>query len=340
MDLDILMKHSESVPIVTEENLIEYDVNKEDINNMLYGVREKHFFRADSQLFSGLIRDLQDDPNCAYVTHVNELIQRNGYVPKHISALYKYTDIDIGLREVIASRIMNYFEIPTSYEMLVKVDDRNYGVLSADYVPSGKEMYTLGDFRIYTDRSVELDHNTILDRMDIVYKSKRRDNPLPHVNSSQEFKNQVHSILEDYMYGYLVRTIILGDSDFHQDNCAILFDEDKISIDQLIHFDYDGSLRTNKMNYGLTHTDLKFVATMYPHIFKKFVSKMNSLLQKYEGDKTRLESILDDDSIPKLCDENKEIEELIIDRLVKARSICNDIIRDIFISTDNFEKLA
>ena len=73
-----------SLPELTDDILLEYDRNYDTGKYQLTGLRKKHFARCSTKLFNELINELQNNKDCGYVTHINNVV-KDGYVPKYIS---------------------------------------------------------------------------------------------------------------------------------------------------------------------------------------------------------------------------------------------------------------
>ena len=66
----------------------EYHDTSHSAKDSLVGIRDKKFVRFESDVFQELIDEIINNPNCHYVTYVNDLI-KSGYIPKHVSVLKK-----------------------------------------------------------------------------------------------------------------------------------------------------------------------------------------------------------------------------------------------------------
>jgi len=330
---------TKDIPVLNSENLSEFDVYIENEDNKPCGMRKKKFYRASTELFPELIDQIQNNEDCSFITTFNEIIKSNTYVPKAFSVLIKDNSKQVGYREMVSSNIMNYFGITTSFEKLIQKTDGEFATMSVDFVPNGKEFFTMGDLGITTDLSLELDERAIRSKLTRQYQSKEMDS-FSQVISREEFEEQLQKIVEDYMYAFIVRTYILGDQDFHEDNCGVIMDPNNFKIDNLVQFDYEATLDNCKLSYGIEMEDILYVARMYPLVLRKILTHVEDLLEKDEYGENGIFSLLEYENLDGFKNDKFLIYEQLRENLGNLRAVCMDAIADVYMSRDNFDRLV
>lgn len=317
-----------SLPELKDGVVEEYDQNFETGKYKLTGLRSKHFVRCSSELFGGLVSELQNNKNTSYITHVNELI-KDGYIPEYLSVLIKDGGVLEGnIREVVSSRILNYFGVPTTYETLARGSGNqavNHYVLSADFIGSPiDEFYTLDELGIMVYNTplenIVTDMNKLLNTF---YRSRRLFN-FGAIDRSQ-FDVQKEQVIEDFLYGYIVRRYVLDNRDLHGDNIGVIIRKDDLSISLAPNYDFEQTLEHIAIIDDTSTIDnIKFVRFMYPHIFAKFLNKLKDFREtKSTSGKPLYEEIIDNavsndymsQSIKEACEYN----------IQKALDVCNYI---------------
>lgn len=331
---------SKGIPVLNGKNLSEYDEYVENEDNKPCGMRVKKFYRASVNLFPELIDSIQNDEECSYLTNFNDVIMNDSYVPKYMSVLIKDNSKEIGFREMVASNVMNYFGISTTFEKLVEKEDGSYGTLSVDFVPSGKEFFTLGELGINTDLSLELDDRTIRKKLMDQYRSKVNSDYFAQVISKEEFESQLNKLIEEYMYAFLVRTYILGDQDFHEDNCGVIMDTERFNIDNFVQFDYEATLSNSRTFGGIDTDDFMYVARRYPLVLRRLLHRVEELLEKDDIGHKGVYQFVDYANLEGVKNDKFLVCEELNDNLLNVRSLCMDSIRDLYMTRENFEDLV
>ena len=148
----------------------------------------------------------------------------------------------------------------------------------------------------------------------------------------EEFIRQKNKFIEDYIYSYLVRDIILGDYDIHSANFGIMIGED-MSIGSAPAFDLEGALGYED-GYRYTYSaleNLRWVACYHENIFLKFRSKVKALLEINEKDKFGWKRVLFKDIPSKIPEDMINVFE---EHLESADNLCD---KTIYIP-DNFRR--
>jgi len=232
----------------------------------LCGHRDKTYYRIDTRHFASLIRELNDNPETGYVTNINELIT-TGYVPKKVSVLdkvinsnnYKHTSniLKLVYAEVLASRILNYFGCPTTYNVAVEMTDDekndNYHILSLDFLSYGEEFYSFCDF----DCSFA---GELVDNVRMIKYEFRMG------YFGDYIKEELDKVVEDYVYSFLVRRHILRDSDFYDSNSGIILNKETGSA-RYINFDFEYTFNSSR---AYLEENLLYCKDTYPEVYAKF----------------------------------------------------------------------
>lgn len=260
------------------------NVSKLDINNVktevydgypshLDGRCEKMFFRVNSGCLKDYVEEVCDNEEASYISYVNEII-KEGYVPKKISVLCKDVSkrlddedesrIKAASCEVLSSQILNFFGCPTVFNKMVKGEldcETRYSVMSVDFLSYGEEITTLDALNC---RFVGL-NNAIKTVKGALQKYE-----------GIFLDEQIEKVVEDFVYSYLIRRILLGDFDFIPVNIGIIENKEKGTL-QLINFDFEGTFNGR---YPLAKCDLIYCKNNYPEIYDRF---LNKFMELYNG---------------------------------------------------------
>lgn len=233
---------------------------------------DKVFYRVDSECLKPLIDELINNPNCGYITYMNNVI-KEGFVPKKISCLSKQLRWDMNyiieglsdeliVNEVLASQMLNYFGCPTVFNTATIIKDvegkTEYVLISADFMSESDNFKTLWDC-----------YCGIYDLEETIQRLKKG---IP--TKSKIIKNE---IIEEFLYTYFVRRYVLHDGDFNADNIGFLINKENKKI-QLLNFDYefafDNDFLAGKVNLVRELKDnLSYLVKKYPRIYEKFIKK-------------------------------------------------------------------
>lgn len=277
------------------------------------GRRYKKFSFFDSSFFSELIDDLQNNPDCQYVSYINDLV-RSGYTPKWIRAMEKPPCVSsLGIIEVVASRLLNTMDCPTTYETIVEKKCKSLSgedigiqkrVLSVDfdYDNEDQNFYNLSkfDYDFFSNNFTALEtgiKHIIYD----VYQKKYL--------VSDKFRNEdANKVLEDFAYSYLIRKFILEDKDYKFRNIGLIVDKKNQRLKFAPNFDFefvldakisanilcdiDESLKYQLDNNWAIRNELKYIKIKYPKVFEKFINTIK-LIKKPSHNGSVLDGVFD-----------------------------------------------
>lgn len=277
------------IATVGKNDFQEYDDEKpENEHGFLRGYRSKRFYRFSSRLFSDLINELQNNPNCSYGTYVNDLI-KSGYIPDYLSVVAKEDkrfreggfSLNIGgLREVCASRILNYFECPTIYETYLKVEDGNILnnskniCCSVDFNNYGEDLNLVHGFmRNYDFGAGELE--TVIPTIEKIFERWKLEED--HREDYEDMKNK---FIEDYVYSYMIRRFVLKDGDFWLNNVGIIFNKEDKTFRMAPNFDFEYCFDEFDGWYNIKSflKNLKYIKEHYPKVYTKFITMFDKLV--------------------------------------------------------------
>ena len=290
---------SEKVKRVLKVATMDIDTVKTDVYDCyspyIDGRCEKIFFRINNGCLKDFVKEIVGNEQTSYITYVNELI-KSGYVPRKISVLCKdvckrlddedNSRIKAASCEVLSSQILNFFECPTVFNKMVKGEldcETRYSVMSVDFLSYGEDIVTMDDIGCrFTGLCAAI--HTIKESM-LVYEDEYSE-------------DQIERVIEDFVYSYLIRKLLLGDFDFIPVNVGIIENKEKGTL-QLINFDFEGSFNGR---YPLAKYDLMYCKDNYPKVYDRFVSKFMELYNGIESLRNKCE--LDIDSMG--CESNYE----------------------------------
>ena len=319
--MDDLNEFLDRFPVVDENNLIEYDELMDKGEYKLGGRRNKRFYRASTALLGELFDELNNNPECSYITPFNDLIKNQNYIPKHMSVILKESFMDFSIREVLSSRIYNFFGVKTTYDMLVRKDDKLL-VMSTDFVSEGEKVCNF-----YDDICVGIDcwlENDILHMTKEFTRIYNISKIVDDVISYEEFKEDLDNYIEDYVYQFLVKRYVVGEMDIYGWNeCAIIDQKFHLKscpvFDKEFAFGLDYNLYDSEM-----YENLKYVKIMYPQIYNKFQSKVHDMMSQKQGQSREYERIMRD-NFPELQPHSKPYIDYVSRSLANIQKLCKKI---------------
>lgn len=294
-------------------------VDEQSEHNKLDGHTNKWCEMADRSYFEDYIFDVKNNPNSCFQTCYTKEEIINDYIPEHFSVFIKEmpneTQVDV---EILASRIMNYFGLSTSYNtgILGKQGNeiKNY-LMSVDFLRVGDELvliedlqheenqnwfnfdvrwFSKGDFKENIEATAELVKNKLM-KGNIDFTKKDIDKFISFVVSSM-----------------LVRSFLMGDSDFHTNNVGILINSKTQSFRPIPNFDYECCFNrdiTNYTNLGTIFQSLPEIKELFPNEYDDFIEKMQKFI------KPRIKSVSDCELIAYQQIKNDEIRERFINQI-------------------------
>ena len=324
------------IPAIEDIAIQELDDNLENRN--LKGYREKRHFVVNSECFQGLIDELKSNDECSYVIHCGEQVKKDKMSPQSLQVVLKESRTDRSIREVVSSRLMNYFGVSTTYDTLVQNGD-DLSVLSVDFVQKESEVMLLHDLGFVLENNLMVDDANLRRTMDRLYN---RNKHIDHrkIVAKSEFDAQKEKIVEEYLTSFVLRRFVLKDGDFYSNNCAALVSYD-MSIGSLLNFDFDDTLYekfVDSKEYKLEQ--MKYIATNYPFVFKKIIAKLDSLLNINSETKSLVLVDIVNSAVPSGIEGRDQVEETLYKNLMDTQKLCNDAVRSLYLTRANFETLC
>jgi len=243
----------------------------------LDGIREKRQMFMPINDFEDVFTELLED-NCSYVVGI-EPIWEAGYIPTYIPVILKDKNPtskfkakdkwQIGLKaDECGSRILNYFDCPTTYDKVVEVDDKEY-VASVNFL-SMLDNYT----SIY-----ELMGNEYLEKKSLkeniedlkkLFTEKDED-----VGYSKRFIESARNFIQDYAYAYLVNKYVLCNTDYEFNNVGIVGNDlnngFKMSPSFDLEYTFDLQFEEDGEKWGQSaKDDILYVYSSMPKVYNKF----------------------------------------------------------------------
>lgn len=263
------------------------------LEDSLKGYRSKHFARITGEIFRELFDELRKNPNCSYDTYMNDVI-KSGYNPKFISVLCKNLNdlkedknrYKLGnFADVIASKILNFFECPTTFELfldLKDVDNKRYSC-SVDFGRLGEDFYIIDGIAGIHSYTSGIHVDVELETIDAILK-KFRECKMKEI-SDFEFNILLNKFKDNYVYSWLIRYLIMNDRDFDLHNVGLIYNEEENSIRMAPNFDLE--MCFTRLNLDVETSEnlnsLKHIAFKYPNVLKKFTKKLQELQRKSKG---------------------------------------------------------
>lgn len=272
---------------ISKNQVEEYSHNPQLVegDSIIGGERSKRFVRFSGDVFSELIEEIQNNPNTSFDTYLNEVI-KEGYTPEYVSVLIKkpnniMTKVDeYGLghfRDVIASKVLNYFECPTTYETLVKIDGKLKSC-SVDFNKPDEDLYMAHDL---------LPHQGVMpwDLDDSQFYLTHKFNKLANELDIDDSNNEMFAkLMDDYIYSYLVRKIVIQDSDYGFHNMGIIHNKKENILYMAPNFDFEYCFMIDDYKENLSANryivdTFKYVKKYYPKVFDKFSNKFEDFIE-------------------------------------------------------------
>ncbi len=217
---------------------------------------------VNTKYFSELFHELKNNPNCSYVTSINDfekndIIDKISFVPVYEKEYY-YKLMACAKIETFASRLANFFGVPTVYNIISYNKDRTYKLLSANFLKNGENFIKISELT-----------NNYLSNLDFITWEK----VFEEIMSNQNEEN-VNNFMSDFTKQYLFRKYVLRDSDYSFNNCGIIVDQDdQFRLSPCFDMEFSFELNFDEENYG----DLKYIAQKYPKEYHYVKDKFNEL---------------------------------------------------------------
>lgn len=286
-------KTNRDIRLVKCDQVEEYTRESFPFQDSLSGVRRKKFVRCSSDIFSDLITEIQTNPKCAYDTYINDLI-KEGYVPNYLSIIKKQTNSLVKtydksglwhLKDVCASRILNYFECPTTFDVYLYFEDNNnlcslYSC-SVDFNRQNEDFYMFQGFRGLQEYIFAL--RPALRTIEEILKDFIREIEIEDKNPNFDTRQTIKQIKEGYVYSWLVRKCLLCDNDYGTHNIGIIHDLENNTIRLSPNYDFEWCFAPklyDRIKDKDRESELDFVAYQYPDLYDKFCTKLDKFYAK------------------------------------------------------------
>lgn len=262
-------------------------VDETSEHNWLTGHSKKWCELADRRFFEDFIRYMKNNPNSSFqICYDTDKIVK-GEVPHSISVFIKEMSRESKVEaEIFASHIMNYFGLPTSFNTRIIGNNgkemKNY-LMSVDFLRPNEKLVLLVDLTGENmENWVNLDVRHFLEgdfenNIKLIRKLLHETLDEEKINYSQKDIDEFMSFLVSSM---LVRTFLLGDSDFLIQNTGILINEKNKTFRPIPNFDFECSFASNYYNRESLDTifeTLPEIQAMFPNEYSEFIEKMNKL---------------------------------------------------------------
>ena len=288
--MDNIQDYIDALPKVDGRNLKEYDVNLDSGEYAIGGRRKKRFYRASINLFKELVQEITENSDSSYSAVVDDLIREGKYTPKFIPAIIKECNLHDGINEVFASRIYNHFGVSTSYDVAVNKGG-NFAILSTDCIKDGQSICSFEDLGLSINYLLEYQIIDIIKTLNKIHSIRQicdRDITV----SKEIFDKYVEQYIENYVYEFIVRRYIVGDTDLHSMNqCMLVTDDFRVIhcpvMDKEFSFMTDHSFNELEML-----ENLQYVKICYPNAYEKLTHKLHSFVSKDIQGRHKYETML------------------------------------------------
>jgi len=231
------------------------------------GKHVKNFFRLNSLNLLPFLEKISNI-NHNYITYFNNILPE-GNIPNHISVLMKKLNKKQIISEVIGAKITEYFGLntPINFAMFTGKDDsRKDFVISVDFVSENEMFDSLDDYQLEYEKGIDIkgffeDYRIMMqDNSDFDFVSEDR---------VKELENEI-------MLSFLVRDVLLGDSDFCSLNLGFLLNETDKKI-KLINFDYEDAFVIKNLT-SKHYEIIDYAIKNHPNVYQNFINKVNTIL--------------------------------------------------------------
>lgn len=259
-----------------------YDITDDYLQNA--GCNLKDFYLASSDLFEELF---DPNKNNSYSTYMDDLID-SGDKMHHISVLCKSTGAKYANSEIVSSRILNYFHIPTVFNTLAITQYEDvYDTLMKD-VLSVDFMRPQDEFQSFVENgemgSIESWFKAIEHYVGLFYKHNKQSK----ATTNEAKQQKVDSLKRDFVQTYLYRRILLDDHDFFARNFGVIMNKEDIRLAP--NFDMECSLEIYRSE-GLDQ-DLIKCYYLYPDLVDDFITNINKANANHENNTSILQNII------------------------------------------------
>lgn len=223
------------------------------------GHRCKNYFLIETKALNELIKEKQENPDCSYVTSIDELLV-SGHVPNQIPGLVmdQYDDKLFRNKENFVSKLLNYYGVPTVYNQTVIEEIDFFGkkrekplTISIDFVKPNEKFYTfdeyvkdfpLGGFRYFGAFAYKIEKFLyVFESVFREHYKRVKENAPELALSDEEIDAEVLKNAEALCYAKLCRNYGLGDADFTLHNSGVIVNEKTKQISLAPSFDLEAA---------------------------------------------------------------------------------------------------
>lgn len=270
------------------ENFDEFDSVRGSVEKRLGGHLKKNFVKLHrgyfSELFSAIFRDY---PNINYVTFLDEeSIVKYGVAPENLSVLVKqmglqefrsgFDERKTMFSETVVSQVMNFFGAKTVFNKAIQREDDFY-VLSVNFLKKGQTFFVADklnhDLKIAGYQKIQDNLDAIDDKLDILKTIIKFEMKQKHP------KIYADQIKEDFVYSYLIRTLLLGDRDFTDRNYGFVYDSEKNRVYSAPGFDFELSFAVKPEHTPFFERNMQYIFNNYHSVFCRFKRMLEEFTQ-------------------------------------------------------------
>jgi len=266
------------------------------------GRSSKKFKRVNASGFRQMIEEIKNNPNCSYITYINKVV-KEGIVPEKLAVMDKLSDLNSVKNEAIATRLLNYFEVPTSFNLPVQSKDE-YHSLSVDFISENEEFIELYTLLPPTEGEYFIEKTyRIIEIVEYYLKKLYKD------EQPEKFKDNLEKFKRDLVVSFFVRQFVLGDIDCNMVNSGLLINTETWDF-KLINFDLEWSLNKwrNSENFNFEYAMRKYKNEV-DEVYNKCITLANALdKQCSESSQISIAMLSIRDNITKLFNLIKDYE--------------------------------
>ena len=277
-------------------NLVEYDLVCDFGKTGRDGHLLKRFVRLHNSYFVKFFSDAKKR-RTSYQTYLIDEDLAQGIKPENVSVLIKeigqmyglYNEIELKkmYSEAIGSRVLDFFGCKTVYNRAI-CDGAKYYVASIDFLKPAHYFFSAGEIaprnEIATYFPLKHNINVLLDDVDILKKE------ICSAFGVQDVVVDKEQIVKDFVSSYLVRVMLLGDTDFKSANYGLIYDRSKNEIVTAPNYDFEFALGTPAKHLSNFDENFRFIQENYPDSLNEFFEKLEDFAKnrliigpKYKG---------------------------------------------------------
>ncbi len=277
-------------------NLVEYDLVCDFGKTGRDGHLLKRFVRLHNSYFAKFFSDAKRRQT-AYQTYLIDEDLTQGIKPENVSVLIKeigqiyglYNEINVKkmYSETVGSRVLDFFGCRTVYNRAI-CDGAKYFVASMDFLKPAHYFFTAEEIcpknEIATYFPLKHNISMLLDDVDILKREICTAFGVEDVNVNKE------QIAKDFVMSYLVRSMLLGDTDFKAVNYGLIYDRVNNEIVSAPNYDFEFAMGTPAKHLSNFDENFRFIQEKYPESLDEFFEKLEDFSKnrliigpKYKG---------------------------------------------------------